>query len=58
MEQILRQLKETIGTLMQASPKNPPSNVDVQILLQLGMQGLIPQGNIRSVDHVVIDKDF
>jgi len=33
MEQILKQLKETVVTLMQTPPKNLPSNADVQILL-------------------------
>lgn len=58
MEQILRQLKETVQTLLKAPPKNPSLAADVQILLQLGLQGLIPQGNKRIVDQVVTDKDF
>ena len=49
MEHILRQFRETVGTLPQTSPKNLPSNADMQILLQLGMQGLIPQGLDRKV---------
>lgn len=43
---------------MKTPPKNLPSNVDVHILLQLHMQGLIPQGNNRLVGQLVTDKDY
>jgi len=58
MTQILSQIKETVGTLLQTYPNNPPSDVDLQILLQLGMQGLIPQGMNGKVKKLAIEKDF
>lgn len=38
-----------VSTIVQTFPKNPPSEAESQILLKLGMQGLIPQGLDRKV---------
>eukprot|EP00253_Pinus_taeda_P022226 PITA_22226 len=37
LEQILKQLKETVGTTVRDLPKNPPSEAELRILRQLGM---------------------
>jgi len=58
MEIFLRQLKDMVGTLIQKPPENQPSNDDVQILLYLGMWGLIPQGNNKNIKHIIADRDF
>eukprot|EP00253_Pinus_taeda_P003217 PITA_03217 len=58
MAQILRQLKETVGTLIKNPPEDQPKDTDVHILLHLGLQGLVPQGKNMNVSHIIIDKDF
>jgi len=57
-EKILRELKEMVGTIVQNSPKNPPSENEMQILCQLGMQGLIPQGMDRKVMNPTNKPDY
>lgn len=47
MAQILRQLNETVGTLIKTPPENQPKDTDVQILIQLGLQGPIPKGKTK-----------
>lgn len=58
MEQILRQLNETVGTLIKNPPKNQHKDTDVQRLIQLGMQGLTPKGKNKIEIHIIVDKDF
>lgn len=49
IDQILKQLQETVGSIVRNLPKNPPSALDWRILYQLGLQGLIPQGLERKI---------
>lgn len=58
MAQILRQLNEIVGTLIKNLPEDQPKDSDVQILLHLGLQGLVPQGKYMNVSHLITDKDF
>jgi len=58
MAQILRQLKETVGTLIKNPHENYPTDTDVQIQLQLGLQGLIPQDKNKNAKHIIANKDF
>eukprot|EP00253_Pinus_taeda_P034910 PITA_34910 len=48
-EQILKQLKETVGTIVCNLPKDPPSVAELRMLSELGLQGLIPQRLDRRV---------
>jgi len=43
---------------VQTSPKNPPLEVEMQILIQLGMQGLIPQGLDRKAMKLDTKQDY
>jgi len=47
-----------VGTTVRKYPKNPPSDVDLKILRQLGMQGLTPLGLDRKVISMDMEKDF
>jgi len=57
-KQILRQFKETISTIVQNLPKNPPSVADLRILRVFGLQGLIPQGLDRKAISLDSEQDF
>lgn len=57
-EQTLKQLKETVSTTVRNQPKNPSSEMDLRILRQLGLQGLIPQSLERKVIVREEKKDF
>lgn len=48
-EQILRHLKEIVSTIVRSLPKNPPSAMEMQILLKLGLQGFM----LHSLDNKV-----
>lgn len=43
---------------MRNLPKNPPSDVDLRILYDLGKQDLTPQGLERKVISMVSEKNF
>lgn len=58
MTQIIRQLKETVGTLLRSLSNNQPHYQDEQILLNLGLQGILPQGTNKKVGHIKADKEF
>lgn len=45
----MKQLKETVGTIVRDLPKNPPSELELRILRQLDLQGLIPQDLDRKI---------
>ena len=58
MAYILRYLNEMVGTLIKNPLENHPKDIDVNILLQLGLQGLIPQGKNNNANHIIVYKDF
>jgi len=55
---MIRQLKETVSTYLKKPSKNPPLKQDTHILLQLGLQFLIPQGISKSVSYTTAGKEF
>lgn len=56
--QLLRQLKETINTLQKKPPENRPYHQEAHILLLLGLQKLVPQGNIKAAIHPTMGQDY
>jgi len=50
--QILRQLKDTIRSLLRNLPKDPPLPQEVSILMQLGLQSINPQGLTKGVSQI------
>jgi len=55
---ILKQLKETVSISVRNLPKNPPSEVELITLRQLGMEGIIPQGLSKKNIIIETEKDF
>lgn len=49
IDQILKHLKETIKTLFTSVPKDPPLPQEENIILNLGLQPISPQGIINGV---------
>eukprot|EP00253_Pinus_taeda_P021775 PITA_21775 len=57
-ELILKQLKETVSTIVRNLPKNPPSTTNLRILCELGLQGISPQGLDRNIISLRDANDF
>jgi len=55
---ILKQLRDTVSSIVHNIPKNPPSNNEQRTLRHLGLQGIIPEGENRRDTARVIEKDF
>lgn len=56
--QILRQLKDTVRGLLWKVPKNPPLPQEACILLQLGLESIVPQGINKGVRQTNASMDI
>eukprot|EP00253_Pinus_taeda_P003033 PITA_03033 len=58
INQLLRQLKETVNTIRKRLTENLPSHQDTGILLLLGLQKMVPRGSIQIASHASMRQDF
>jgi len=55
IEQILRQLKDRVRSLLRTLPKDTPLPQEASIILHLGLHSINPQGIIKGVSQINID---
>lgn len=52
IEQVLRQLKDTVRILLRTLPKDPPLPQEERIILHLGLQSISPLGTTKAVSLI------
>jgi len=58
IDQILRQLKDTVKSLLGKFPEDPPLPQDACIQLHLGLQAIVPQGINKGVSQINADMNI